>query len=262
MKVFILVAPVLLVLCTGWVTNGREGEAALSERIYQGLKFYELRTYHAAPGKLDDLNARFRNRTMKLFEAHGIANIGYWVPTDNTNNVLIYLLGYPSREAREKSWKEFGADPEWQSVQKASEANGRLVTKVDSVYLTATDFSPLVMPSKAGEPRVFELRTYHATPGKLDNLLARFRDHTKALFEKHGMDQFGYWLPTETKDGAGETLIYILVHKSRAAADASWAAFRADPDWVKAKADSETNGPLTTKVESLFLTPTDYSPTK
>ena len=118
------------------------------------------------------------------------------------------------------------------------------------------------MPSKPGEPRVFELRTYRATPGKLDNLLARFRDHTKALFEKHGMDQFGYWTPTETKDGAGETLIYILAHKSRAAADASWAAFRADPEWVKAKADSETNGPLTTKVESIFMAPTDYSPTK
>jgi hypothetical protein len=251
MKAFILLVPVLLVLCTGFV-------------FPEGVPlFFELRTYHAAPGKLDDLNARFRNHTMKLFEAHGITSIGYWVPTDNTNNVLIYLLGYPSREARDKSWKEFSADPEWQSVQKASEANGnKLVTIVDSVYLTATDFSPLVMPSKPGESRVFELRTYHATPGKLDNLLARFRDHTKALFEKHGMNQFGYWLPTETKDGAGETLVYILVHKNRAAADASWAAFRADSDWVKAKADSEINGPLTTKVESIFMAPTDYSPTK
>src|ERR1700752_5285964 len=102
---------------------------------------FEMRTYHAAPGKLDDLNARFRNHTMEIFKKHGMTNIGYWVPVENTNNVLIYILAYPSREAREKSWKEFGADPEWQSVQKASEANGRIVMKADSVFMTATDFS-------------------------------------------------------------------------------------------------------------------------
>ena len=84
------------------------------------------------------------------------------------------------------------------------------------------------------------------------------------LFAKHGMTNFGYFVPTEKKDGAGETLIYILAHKDKEASDASWKAFRADPDWVKAKADSEVNGPLTVKdgVKSVFMTPTDYSPTK
>lgn len=225
---------------------------------------FELRTYHAAPGKLDNLNARFRNHTMKLFEKHGMTNIGYWVPVDNTNNVLIYLLAYPSREAREKSWKEFLADPDWQAVQKASEANGKLVTSVDSVFMTATDFSPLVQPSLSGEPRLFELRTYHASPGKLDDLLARFRNHTMALFTKHQMTNFGYFVPTEKKHGAGDTLIYILAHKDKEAAQASWKAFRDDPDWVKAKAESEVNGPLTVKdgVISIYMAPTDYSPTK
>ena len=108
MKLIILLAFAALTLCTAFAAD-------------RDSRFFELRTYHAAPGKLDDLNARFRNHTMKLFEAHGITNLGYWVPTDNTNNVLIYLLAYPSREARDKSWKEFGADPEWQSVQKASQ---------------------------------------------------------------------------------------------------------------------------------------------
>jgi NIPSNAP len=227
-------------------------------------RFFELRTYHAAPGKLDELNARFREHTMKLFERHDITSIGYWVPVDNTNNELIYLLAYPSREARETSWKEFMADPDWKAAQKASEANGKLVDKVESKYLTATDFSPVIEPSATGKPLLFELRTYHAAPGKLDDLLARFRDHTKVLFKKHEIGQFGYWVPTEKKDGAGETLIYILAHKNKEAAQASWKSFREDPDWVKVKADSEANGPLTVQggVNSVYMMPTDYSPAK
>src|SRR5580692_12384820 len=90
-------------------------------------RFFELRTYHAAPGKLDALNARFRDHTMKLFERHGITNVGYWLPVDNTNYVLIYMLAYPSRAAREQSWKAFMADPDWQAVWKAFEVNGKLV---------------------------------------------------------------------------------------------------------------------------------------
>lgn len=223
---------------------------------------FEMRTYHASPGKLDDLNARFRDHTMEIFKRHGMENIGYWVPVENTNNLLTYILAYPSREAREKSWKEFNADPEWQSVRKASEANGSLVTKVDSVFMSATDFSPAIAPSKSENPRLFELRTYHAAPGKLDDLLARFRNHTCALFEKHGMGQFGYWLPTDKKQGAGETLIYILAHSDKSAAEAIWKAFRNDPDWIKVKKESEANGSLTTGVVSVFMTPTDYSPTK
>ena len=74
---------------------------------------YELRTYYAAPGKLDDLNARFRNHTMKIFEKHGMRNIGYWMPLDNPDHKLIYMLSFPSREAAKKSWREFFADPEW-----------------------------------------------------------------------------------------------------------------------------------------------------
>jgi uncharacterized protein YbaA (DUF1428 family) len=227
-------------------------------------RFFEMRTYYAAPGKLDDLMARFRNHTTQLFEKHGMVNIGYWLPLTNTENKIVYLLAYPSREAREKAWKEFGADPEWQKAAKESEKNGKLVAKAESVYLQPTDFSPAVTPSKAAEPRVFELRTYKASPGKLDNLLARFRGHTTSLFAKHGMTQLGYWVPTEAKTGAGDTLVYILAHKSLDAAEASFKAFRADPAWVKAKADSEVDGPLTVQggVQSLMMKPTDFSPTR
>src|SRR4051812_45799617 len=105
---------------------------------------YELRTYYAAPGKLDDLHARFRNHTIKIFENHGIVNFGYWVPIDNTNNTLIYMLGHKDRDGAKKSWSAFGADPEWKKVQKESEANGKLVQRVESVFLTRTDYSPQV----------------------------------------------------------------------------------------------------------------------
>ena len=110
--------------------------------------------------------------------------------------------------------------------------------------------------------RVFELRTYHTPPGKLPALHSRFRDHSIALLERHGMKVVGFWVPTDANQGSADTLVYVLAHKNRAAADASWAAFRTDPEWVRVKADSEKDGSLTTKVESVFMSPTDYSPMK
>lgn len=227
-------------------------------------RFFELRTYHAAPGKLDALQARFRDHTLKLFQRHGIENIGYWVPANNTGNQLVFLLAYPSREAREASWKAFMADPDWQAAYKASEKDGPLVTKADSVFLKATDYSPAVKVGRADTERLFELRTYKAAPGKLDALQARFRDHTLGLFTKHGITHVGYWVPTEAKDGAGDTLIYILAHKDQQAMEASFKSFRTDPAWVAAKAASETGGPLTVPdgVKSLPMKPTDFSPLK
>ena len=225
-------------------------------------RFFELRTYYAAPGKLEELMARFRDHTLKIFEKHEMINIGYWLPETNSENKLVYLLAFPNRAAREKSWKEFFADPEWQAVAKESERNGKLVTKVDSVFLEPTDYSPAVKPETADPPRIYELRIYHAAPGKLDALHARFRDHTMTLFARHGMTQFGYWTPTEQKDGAGETLIYILAHKNHEAWAESFKAFRADPEWIKVKGDSEANGSLTLEVRSLLMVPTDYSPAK
>ncbi len=225
-------------------------------------RFFELRTYYAAPGKLDDLMARFRDHTMALFEKHGMSNIGYWLPLTNSEDKLVYLLAYPSKEARETAWKEFMADPAWQAVVKESERNGKLVRKVESVFLTPTDFSPEVKPERGGATRVFELRTYHAAPDKLDSLLARFRNHTTRLFARHGMQQIGYWVPTEKKDGAGDTLIYLLAHKSREAQEASFKAFRTDREWLQIKNESEANGPLTVKdgVQSVLFSPTAFSP--
>jgi hypothetical protein len=229
-------------------------------------RVFEMRTYYAAPGKLDDLNARFRDHTVKLFEKHGITNIGYWVPIENTDNKLIYVLSYPSREARETSWKEFGADEDWKKARAESEANGKLVLKVEQRFLTATDYSPLIQPSKGTGERVFELRIYTTTPNNLPLLHTRFRDHTMALFAKHGMTNLVYWQLMPDQAGAENTLVYMLAHASEDAAKASFAAFRADPDWIAAKAASEEKGggSLTVPdgVKSVFLKATDYSPTR
>ena len=106
---------------------------------------------------------------------------------------------------------------------------------------------------------IYELRTYTAAPGKLDRLHRRFRTVTLGLFEKHGMRVVGFWEPAAPDEGEGD-LVYLLAHPSREAADAAWAAFRADEEWVRAKAASETDGLLAAKVASRFLQPTDYSP--
>jgi hypothetical protein len=124
-----------------------------------------------------------------------------------------------------------------------------------------TNVSP-ASPSLAKDSRCFELRTYHAAPGKFEAMHARFRDHACALFKKHGMEPVGFWVPTDADKGAGSTMIYILAHKSRDAAKKSWDAFRDDSEWKKAKAESEANGKLVEKAESVFLSATDYSPMK
>lgn len=225
---------------------------------------FELRVYYAMPGKLDALVARFRDHTVRLFEKHGIQNIGYWIPQDNPERKLTYVVAFPSREARERSFKAFGADPAWQDAVKKSEANGKLVERIESTLLAATDYSPIIQPAVGSDARVFELRTYTASPGKLANLNARFRDHTVKFFEKHGMVNIGYWVPMKDQKGADNTLIYILAHASKAAAGVSFKKFGEDPAWQAARKASEekAGGSLTASggVKSEFMDATDFSP--
>ena len=250
MKTMLFVTFLLLFVCLG--------RTAVAE---EDSRCYELRIYYCAEGKLDALLARFREHSCDLLVKHGFTNVGYWVPLDNPDNLLIYIISSPDREANVNSWKEFIEDPEWKKVARETEADGPLVTKVDSIFLKATDFSPAIA-SSGGQTdvlRCFELRTYTAAPDKLDDLLARFRDHTLALFTKHGMIHIGYWVRT---DEESNQLIYILAHKDKEAAADSWKNFRSDPDWIEAKKTSEVNGSSTKKVESVFMAPMDFSPIK
>ncbi len=108
-------------------------------------RVFEIRTYTAQPGKLDALNARFRNHTLGFFEKHGMTNIGYWTPADPplSENTLIYVVAHKDREAAKRSWDAFRKDPGWLKAKAESEAQGPITTKVESVFLDATDYSPL-----------------------------------------------------------------------------------------------------------------------
>lgn len=253
----------ILLVLLGFASSCQTSSSGAKSTAAKDTRFYEMRVYYAAPGKLADLNNRFRTNTTRIFEKHGMTNIGYWEPIDNPENKLIYFLAYPSKEARDASWKAFGSDPEWKAVAKASEANGRLVSKVETWYLEATDYSPVIAPSNKA-PRVFELRTYTASDNNIENLHARFRNHTTKLFEKHGIQNIAYWRPADKNSDKKDMLIYVLAHPSEEAGKAAFDAFRKDPKWLKAKAASEKQGggSLTTKVESVYMRATDYSPIK
>jgi len=111
----------------------------------QGERIFEMRTYTALPGRLDALNARFRNHTTRIFEKHGMTNIGYWTPQEAplAENTLVYILAHDSREAGQASWDAFRADPEWAQVAEESQRDGRIVEGVDVLWLEATDYSKI-----------------------------------------------------------------------------------------------------------------------
>ena len=135
MKMQLMAAAVLLVC---GIAIGRAYQPASG-------KVYEMRTYTAAEGKFDAVNARFRDHTVKLFEKHGMKNVGYWTPSEGplVGTTLIYILEHKSRDAAKASWAAFGADPAWQKARADSEAGGRIIAKLESVFLTATDYSPI-----------------------------------------------------------------------------------------------------------------------
>jgi len=226
-------------------------------------RLYELRVYYASEGKFQDLINRFQQHTLKYFYNHNMRLEGFWIPVgENKDNKLVYLLSYPSREAREKSWKEFMGDQGWITVMKNSAVNGEIVAKVENTFLKTTDFSPNNMKS-VGD-RVFELRTYKATPNHLSNLLSRFRDHTLKLFENYGMTNIIYLTPTDKEQGSDDLLIYFLAHKTKDDGLASFKAFGASPEWqvVKKASEEKAGGPLTISVKSEYMIPADFSPLK
>ncbi|MFM1560999.1 MAG: NIPSNAP family protein [Roseibacillus sp.] len=221
---------------------------------------FELRTYTTHEGKLDALNARFRDHTVGLFKKHGIESIGYWVPTEEkrSKNTLIYVIKHKSRDAAKASWQAFLADPDWKKAAKESQKDGPILAKrPESVYMEATDYSPTWKNGKADDDDVFELRIYKAAEGKLGKLDARFRDHTIGIFNRHGMKSVAYWHPTDEPDSK-DHLIYIIKHDSRDAAKKSWQAFSRDPAWKKAAKESGV-GRLAKAPDATYMKATDYS---
>lgn len=221
-------------------------------------RYLELRIYYAAPGKLDALIKRFNDHTIKIFEKHGMQNIGYWVPVDNDKNALYYVLAYKDKDTRKKAWEAFGADPEWKTAKEASEQKGKLVDSVKSVFMYDANVMPGINGGSQVHGRAFELRTYYCYPNRLPNLLTRFKDHTMKLFEKHGMTNIAYWL-SEEPEGKQSNLVYMLSYPTVEGGKKSWDAFRADPDWIKVRENSEKDGKIVERVESVFLKPLPFS---
>lgn len=235
----------------------------------EDTRCYELRIYTANEGKLAALKARFKDHTCKLFEKHGLTNVGYWVPVDKSDNRLIYVISSSNRAAHKKSWQAFLNDPDWKKAYKDSTKEGALVAKIDRTFMSATDYSPTVKSVITKHIRVFELRTYTTAPGRLKNLHARFRDHTCKIFENHGMKNVAYWTPMDDNKGKSNTLIYIISHYEKpvlsgtAQAKKNWIGFGGDPAWQKARATSEADGKILAKRPvRLYLNATDFSPIK
>ena len=229
-------------------------------------RVYEMRTYYANEGKLDDLIARFRDHTTGLFAKHGIENVGYWVPKDNPDNKLIYIIAFPSRLDQESMWKSFQADPDWKAAAKASSKNGRLIKKIEAVFMQTTEYSMPVKKIQADPERLFELRTYICKDGMRRHLDARFRDHTIGLFEKHGIENIAYFHPMADQDGGTSTLIYIVAHESEGGREEAFEDQRADEDWKTAAAASRerAGGGMVVEggVTGELIVPTNFSAMK
>jgi hypothetical protein len=244
----------------GCTTSSKNNAAAAKPEV-----FYEMITYYAASGKLKSLDNRFRTHTTRIMARNGMKNIGYWLPVNNPENKLVYLLAFPNRQARDEAWQRFNQDPAWQAVVKATEVNGRLVNKAESIYLKTTDYSPVPKLDSHSQPRSFELQTFIASPGNIGNLHARFRNFANQLYEKHGLTTIGYWQPTDRdKETRSNMLIYMVANANSEAGEASFKAVLEDPQWQKVfrASEREGGGSLITKAESVYMVPTDYSPLK
>jgi hypothetical protein len=224
---------------------------------------YELRIYHAAPGKLKALHDRFRQYACKLFEKHGIKNVGYWVPEKNPDRKLYYLLAYPNREARDIAWNALVRDPECMLIQRRTEQGGRLISKVDNLYLRKTDFSPPLDlgPSNAA-PRVYQLCTYVTREGGLDQLCRLFRDRAVSLLNDYDISPIGFWVPFSGQEGEGNTLVCLVAHPHGANSDGRIEQAFRDLEWLASWESSvKEAAPVAVNrdAERIALRPTDYS---
>lgn len=254
-------------------------------------KVYELRIYTCNEGKLDALNARFREHSMRILARHGIESMYYWTVsqgagTDGTDapNLLVYIVAHKSREAADKSWEAFRADPEWVAVKAKSEEAGPLLSKPPvSVFMEGTSYNPADEPISAtnAAPRLFELRKYNDGEARVPGTVERFGGWEGELFRQRGAQTLGFWTATDKS-----AFIYLLAYKDAGARGAVWNGF--GPAFQEAQAaynarmgrgttPAPARGPTSAPAaggarrggrgggagsENRQLIPTDYSPRK
>jgi len=214
---------------------------------------YEKRVYKAVPGKLPAINARFANHTCAFFKEFDIGMVGFWNDEIGASNQMTYITSFDSMADRDEKWTAFGAHKPWNEVRAETEVDGPLVAQVFSSFMTLTDYSP--QPSF--KTSLQELRIYDAMPGKMPDLNNRFKNHTMALFEKHGIENVAYWTDVV---GTSNRLTYMLGYPDLAGREKGWSGFQSDPAWQTARAASEENGALVRVSKHSMLRLADYSP--
>jgi len=208
------------------------------------LVLFNFRILQASPDKLDALHARLRDHEIPLLEQHGIFTLAVFVPAgENPEQLVYFITGAEGLTAMTEGWAGSRKDPKWLEVLAETDQAGPLVAQERSKPLARTYWSPKFPPDEPIQAGVFELRTYLCpNRRKWLALMRRFRDHTKKLFEKHGMTNVVYWTDSEEPE-MWEGLMYLLAHDSEEAAKKSFAAFRSDPEWLAVKQASEEMPP-------------------
>jgi hypothetical protein len=224
---------------------------------------FELRTYYAAEGKLDALNARFRDHALRLFQKHGMTPIGFWSPEGNPDNKLVFLLAYPSRPARDAAWKSMASDPEWVRARKATDRAGKLVKYIEEEFLVPTDYSPAVVANAGETPRTFELRVSTVRAADVGRMHATLRAGGTQELKEQGLTPVGFFTLDNPRRGSEVTLVSLLARTG----EPERAKKPADPILLIAlgqPAMKPTTGTIaaTDGKKAEVLKPTDYSPLK
>ncbi|HCW07597.1 MAG TPA: NIPSNAP family protein [Cytophagales bacterium] len=222
--------------------------SAASAQITDSTVF-ELRIYKIAEGQRESFIHLFKNEISKLIEKHQMKFYGCW--TDVDSNKVVYIVSHINKVAMTTSWKNFYADPAWAPIKEKLNANEKTVLKTTSMLLRYSDIVPF--KTNTSDAKLYELRIYYCFPGRLPNLITRFKTGTTRIFEKNGMENITYWTTIE-KSGQSK-LVYFVAHKDKAAQKASWDSFGKDPDWIRHRNQSEKDGKIVERVESLSLTP-------
>lgn len=260
-KIVLAALPMLVMACGPANKESKISDETQNSVVAPEIGFFEMRTYYCYPDKLEALKNRFRDHTLELFEKHGMTNIGYWEPLENSQNKLVYLMGYPSRAFRDSAWAAFFEDPKWKTVYEASHQNGPIVDSVVNAFYHYSDFSPKLIKEDLG-PRLFSMRTYFTHPGKLQDLKNRFANHTLKIFEDNGIHNLVYLDLASTEAGADNILTYFVTFPDTLARKNSWDKFRNDPAWKAAYEASIQNGKLVDSIVDELLMATDFSPIK
>ncbi len=226
-------------------------------------RYAELRIYHALPGKAEGILERFREPMTALKRRHGLNPLGCWVSLDQnaSNAVVVELLAPPSEAAATAAWKAFAADPEFGPAYAASEAkHGKTYSKIETLKLTAPADAWKLGNNGQRPSRTFDLRLYARVPGKETAFRDRWRDHAIRIYERHSMDNLGWWEATDA--GHAGVMVTLFAHNNLAGITATITKFHQDEEWIRIEKETEAGGKLRSGVTAYKLVPADFSPIK